>query len=125
MILKRAFKFKLKPTSMQVTLFLQFAGARRWAFNWGLDIRQKAFEATVKGPSYFDQNKELTSLKEKDETCWLQGIHSQVLQQSLKDLDSAFKNFFRRVKNDRDYNSAIVIKAAGMSALKASVELPS
>jgi putative transposase len=32
------------------------------------------------------------------ETAWLGEIHSQVLQQSLKDLDSAYRHFFLRVK---------------------------
>ena len=98
MIVKRAFKFKLKPTELQRADCLRFAGARRFIFNRGLDQRQKAFEATGKSPSYFDQNKELTFLKETTETSWLKEIHSQVLQQGLKDLDRAFQNFFRRVK---------------------------
>src|SRR3990167_11220415 len=98
MIVKRAFKFKLKPTELQRRDCLRFAGSRRFIFNRGLDQRQKAFEATGKSPSYFDQNKELTFLKETTETSWLKEIHSQVLQQGLKDLDRAFQNFFRRVK---------------------------
>ncbi len=97
MILKRAFKFKLKPTTWQTEMFLQFAGARRYVFNRGLDQRQKTYEATGKSPTYFEQNKELTGLKEIEETSWMSEIHSQVLQQGLKDLDRAFRNFFRRV----------------------------
>lgn len=97
-MIKRAFKFKLKPTLKQREKFLRFAGARRWVFNRGLDQRQKAFAVTGKSPSYFDQNKELTTLKEAPETTWLSEIHSQVLQQGLKDLDRAFQHFFRRVK---------------------------
>lgn len=98
MIVKRAFKFKLKPTLVERDKFLQFAGARRFVFNRGLDQRKKAFEATGKSPSHFEQNKELALLKEAPETCWMNDIHSQVLQQGLKDLDRAFQNFFRRVK---------------------------
>lgn len=98
MIVKRAFKFKLKPTELQRADCLRFAGGRRFIFNRGLDQRQKAFEARGKSPSYFDQNKELTLLKEAKATSWLKEIHSQVLQQGLKDLDRAFQNFFRRVK---------------------------
>ena len=79
-------------------MFLQFAGARRFVFNRGLDQRQKAYESTGKSPSYFEQNKELTRLKDLPETAWLNEIHSQVLQQGLKDLDRAFQNFFLRVK---------------------------
>jgi putative transposase len=40
----------------------------------------------------------LTHLKKSKEYEWLNDIHSQVLQQALKDLDSAFKNFFRKLK---------------------------
>jgi putative transposase len=98
MIIKRAFKFKLKPISSQRDQFLQFAGARRYVFNRGLDQRKKAFEATGKSPSYFDQNKELTFLKEQPETSWLKDIHSQIPQQGLKDLERAFQNFFGRIK---------------------------
>src|SRR5271166_6084861 len=98
MIVKRAFKFKLNPTASQRGTFQRFAGARRWIFNRGLDQRQKAYETSGKSPPYFAQNIELTSLKELPETSWLSEIHSQVLQQGLKDLDRAFDNFFRRVK---------------------------
>ena len=98
MIVKRAFKFKPKPTELQKMGCLRFAGARRFVYNRGLDQRKKAFETTGKSQSYFDQNKELTLLKEGAEMPWLKEIHSQVLQQGLKDLDRAFQNFFRRVK---------------------------
>ena len=97
-MIKRAYKFKLKLTAAQREKFFRFAGARRWVFNRGLDQRRKAFETTGKSPSYFEQNKELTTLKEAPETAWLDDIHSQVLQQGLKDLDRAYLNFFRRIK---------------------------
>ena len=98
MIIKRAYKFKLKPNPQQTTHFLQFAGARRYIYNRGLDQRQKVYEATGKTLSYFEQNNELPLLKEQEETAWLSDIHSQVLQQSLKDLDRGFTNFFTRIK---------------------------
>ena len=101
MIINRAYKFKLKPNGGHLTKFLKFAGSGRYIFNYGLDQRKKAYEATGKSPSYFDQNKELTHLKEQPATAWLNDIHSQVLQQSLKDLDRAFTHFFRRIKQGK------------------------
>ncbi len=98
MIINRGFKFKLKPTTLHRKKFLCFAGAARWVFNHGLHQKKTAFEATGKSPSYFEQNKELTVLKEQPETSWLEEIHSQVLQQKLKDLDRSFQHFFRRAK---------------------------
>jgi len=101
MIIKRAFKFKLKPTKTQAEIFLRFAGAKRWIFNRGLSERKQAFETTGKTLTYFEQNNELTSLKIKPDTSWLSEVHSQVLQQGLKDLDRAFQNFFRRTKTGK------------------------
>ena len=98
MIAKRGYKFKLKPKANHLNLFLQFAGAVRWVFNRGLDQKKTSFEKTGKSPSYFEQNKELTLLKQQPETAWLTDIHSQVLQQGLKNLDRAFENFFRKGK---------------------------
>lgn len=98
MIIRRAFKFKLEPTLLQREQFFRFAGARRFVFNRGLDQRKKSYEVKGKSLSYFEQNKELTTLKEDPPTSWLKEMHSQVLQQGLKDLDRAFQNFFRRVK---------------------------
>jgi putative transposase len=98
MIVKRAFRYRLKPDSEQIASFLRFAGARRFVFNRGLEQRTKAYQKEGKSISYFEQNIELTRLKEHPETAWLKEIHSQVLQQGLKDLDRAFQNFFRRVR---------------------------
>lgn len=97
-MIKRGFKFKLKPTTPIREKFLRFAGAARFVFNRGLHQKQTTFETTGKSPSYFEQNKELTLLKAQPETIWLEEIHSQVLQQKLKDLDRSFQHFFRRVK---------------------------
>jgi putative transposase len=96
MIKRRTFKYRLKPTTSQREKFLQFAGARRWIFNHGLAQRKKAYE-TGKKLSYYEQNNELVHLKE--EFPWLKDIHSQVPQQALKDLNSAYQHFFRRVRN--------------------------
>lgn len=97
MILRKGYRFRLLPTQIQLISFVNFAGACRYIFNYGLDRRKKAYEEG-KSLRYFDQNKELTHFKGEDETSWLREIHSQILQQALKDLDQAFKHFFRRVK---------------------------
>jgi len=99
MIIKKTFKYRLKPNRIQETCFYQFAGACRWLYNFALEKKKKVFEAEKKRLSYFDLNNLLPSLKREEETLWLKDVHSQVLQQSLKDLHRAFENFFRRVKS--------------------------
>ncbi len=99
MILKKCFKFRLRPNKKQANLFAQFAGACRWIYNRGLAKRKEVWENAKVSLSVYDQNRELTQLKQEEETQWLQTIHSQVLQQALGDLELTYQAFFRRVKS--------------------------
>ena len=99
MIKRRAFKFRIKSAKKHREKFQQFAGAGRWIVNRGLELRTKAYQENGKTITYYEQNDELVALKE--EFPWLQEIHSQVLQQALKNLDRAFKNFFRNIKQGK------------------------
>jgi putative transposase len=99
MIKRRAFKFRIKSSEKHREKFQQFAGAARWIANRGLELRTKAYKENGKTLTYYEQNNELVALKE--EFPWLQDIHSQVLQQSLRNLDRAFQNFFRNIKQGK------------------------
>lgn len=99
MIVKKTFKFRLSPNSTQRELFAQFAGACRWVYNRGLAERNERWKNESKSLSLYTQNNELVTLKKEEETSWLKDMHSQILQQALADLASAFDHFFRRVKN--------------------------
>ncbi len=101
MLLKKGFKYRLDPTDKQSQLFAQFAGACRFLYNRGLEQRKTAYEKEGKSVKYFEQNNELVSLKKQEATLWLKDVHSQVLQQSLKNLDTAFQNFFQNVKTGK------------------------
>ena len=97
MIFNKTYKYLLMPIQAQRHLFTRFAGASRWMFNHGLERKNKAYEEGGKTLSYYDLNNELPLLKKNENTAWLNEVHSQVLQQSLKDVDSSFQHFFRRV----------------------------
>jgi len=96
MIVRKSFQFRLKPKAADRHHLANFSGSCRYIYNWGLEQRKKTFESEGKGLSYYDQNVLLTKLKKELE--WLKQPHSQILQQSLNDLDMAFKHFFRRIK---------------------------
>ena len=98
MIIRKTFRCRLEPNACQRRLFARFAGCCRFIFNHGLAARMEAYKQGGKTLSYADQCRDLTRLKKAGETAWLGEIHSQVLQQSLKDLDSAYRHFFLRVK---------------------------
>lgn len=98
MIVQKTFRYRLEPTSEERQLFARFAGCCRFVFNQALAARKASYEQDGKALSFADQCKTLTELKKAEGTVWLGEIHSQVLQQTLKDLDAAYQHFFRRVK---------------------------
>ncbi len=79
-------------------MFARFAGCCRYVFNLALAARKLAYEQAAKTLSFVDQCRILTEWKKAEGTPWLAAVHSQVLQQALKDLDAAYQHFFRRVK---------------------------
>ena len=96
MKIKKAFRYKLRPTTEQEQHFWQFAGAARWVWNEMLAERKRIYEETGKGVSPYEQMRRLTTLKREPDTGWLRSIHSQVLQEPIKQLAQAFVNFFEK-----------------------------
>jgi putative transposase len=94
MLIQKAFKYELIPEAAMRRAFSRFAGAKRFVWNKALDVQQKRYAAGEKHLRYFDLNNLLPAWKR--ENPWMREAHSQVLQQSLKDLDRAFKNFFEK-----------------------------
>ena len=50
MLVQRAYKTELDLNNRQVTACRQHAGAARWAYNWGLRIKQERYTASRKVP---------------------------------------------------------------------------
>ncbi|MEG0297832.1 MAG: IS200/IS605 family element RNA-guided endonuclease TnpB [Clostridium sp.] len=89
----KAYKYRIYPTKEQEILITKNLGCTRFVFNHFLDLRIKTYENESKSLSYNDNAKALTLLKK--ELTWLKEADSVSLQQTLKDLDRAYTNFFR------------------------------
>ena len=98
----RAFKVELDPTNKQRTALVRHAGAARWAFNWGLRQKQEARAKGEKYPTAVDLHRELNALKlvpkEAGGVPWMYDVSKCAPQEALRNLDAAFKHFFRRCK---------------------------
>ena len=92
-----SYKFRLCPNAAQRNLIQRTFGCARFVYNHFLAERIAQYREAGKAPTRFQQDKELTALKQKLE--WLQEPDKCALQNALKYLDAAYKNFFRRVKN--------------------------
>ncbi|ASJ76275.1 RNA-guided endonuclease InsQ/TnpB family protein [Granulosicoccus antarcticus] len=92
----QAFKFELRPNGEQTRQLWQFAGCSRFVYNKALALQQENHKAELKYISYVQMCKSLTTWRKDRDTLWLQLAPAQTLQQSLKDLDRAYQNFFSK-----------------------------
>ena len=87
------YRYRLYPTAEQEAALTRWAGCARTIWNAGLEQRLAAWRICRRTLRYEDQGG--TDLSEaKHALPWLAEAHSDVLQQSLRDLDRAFNNFF-------------------------------
>lgn len=94
MLIRKAFKFRIYPNQAQSsTLDAQFDHAR-FVYNHYLAAREGYYLDTGATLSYADCNLDLTDLKKRPGYEWLKEADSQVLQESLRNLDAAYRNFF-------------------------------
>ncbi|HBU8329903.1 MULTISPECIES: RNA-guided endonuclease InsQ/TnpB family protein [Klebsiella] len=92
----QAFKFQLRPNGQQERDMRRFAGACRFVFNRALALQNENHEAGNKYISYTKMASWLIEWKSHPDTQWLKDAPSQPLQQSLKDLERGYKNFFQK-----------------------------
>jgi len=110
----KAFRYRIYPTDEQEAFFRQIAGCRRFVYNWALTERRAAWAAvkaakkaanapaqagasaqasSARSLSYIDQQNRLPALKAGHP--FLRDVPSHCLQAALRDLESAYKAFFK------------------------------
>ena len=66
--IKYTYKFRLYPTDDQIELLNKHFGSVRFVYNYFLNQRKEEYLNNKKSLNYYDQAKELTQLKKKEET---------------------------------------------------------
>lgn len=96
MIIRRSYYFQLKPSASQRTQLSRFAGCCRMVWNKGLELQKKQLDQQKGLLTYTEECAELVGWKKQFP--FLQEVHSQPLQQALKNLDRAVKDGLSKVK---------------------------
>lgn len=89
--MNKSFKVRVYPNKEQQILLEKTFGANRFVYNYFLNLKSKLYEFYKIRLSYNNSSKVMTELK-KTKT-WLTDVDSVSLQQTLRDLDSAYQNF--------------------------------
>jgi putative transposase len=93
MLVDRAYKAELDLNNVQRTTCLRHAGTARFTYNWGLQRKKESYQATGRSPTAIDLHRELNRLKRTDFP-WMYEVSKCAPQESLRDLDRAYRNFF-------------------------------
>ena len=95
----KGYKFRLYPTKNQEKYLAKCFGCNRFVYNHFLRLITDTYAESKKDLKYTDTAKLLTLLKKDEQYSWLTEVNSQSLQQTLKDLESAFVRFFKKLGN--------------------------
>ena len=99
MLRLQALKFELMPNGGQRRAMRRFAGACRFVFNKALALQKERYTQGEKKLDYAGLCKQLTTWRNGPRTPWLKAAPVHPLQQTLKDLERAYTNFFAKRAN--------------------------
>ena len=97
MKINKAYRYELKPNVQQRMLLAKHAGAARFTFNWGLQKRIDLYNQEKKSTNAIEQHRQLNSLKAA-EFPWMYELSKCAPQEALRDLDKAFRHFYRGIQ---------------------------
>ncbi|GAA2093899.1 RNA-guided endonuclease TnpB family protein [Kitasatospora saccharophila] len=101
------YSFRVYPTTGQRATLARTFGCARVVYNDALRAREDARAAGLPSPRAGELSKALiTGAKRTPERVWLGEVSAVVLQQSLRDLDTAYRNFFDGLKGKRPRTGA-------------------
>lgn len=91
--MERAYKFRAYPNERQKQLLAKTFGCSRFVYNHYLAKRIELYKNAKESLTYNKTCADLTNLK--NELVWLKEVDKFALQNSLRDLDNAYKKFFK------------------------------
>ena len=84
------------PTKEQELLMLKAIGCSRFVYNWALNRCNELYKQDVKY-NMSDIRKEFTQLKKQEDFRWLNDVSNTTMVESMRNLDKAFKSFFKKI----------------------------
>ncbi|MEA5535794.1 RNA-guided endonuclease TnpB family protein [Crocosphaera sp. XPORK-15E] len=99
--MKQRYRYRIYPTNQQKWHLAKLFGCCRVVFNDALAHCQQEYREGNKKPDSKQLSSRLTELKKTEEKIWLGDVSAVPLQQTLRDLEQAYSNFFKSCKGER------------------------
>lgn len=94
--MKKGIRFRIYPNKEQKNLIDRTFGCTRFIYNQGFAYRIEQYKHGGKA-TFAATSTMLTSMKQQEQYAFLKEVDSMALQQSLRDLDRAYQNFFKKL----------------------------
>ena len=91
----KGYRAELQLNNVQTTACYKHAGAARYAYNWGLEQKKRAYANGEKTPTAIDLHRQLVVLKQGP-LSWLYEVSKWAPQEALRNLDRAYDNYFKK-----------------------------
>ena len=94
-LIYKAYKFRIYPNAEQRELLAKHFGCCRFVYNHFLEERNRAYKEEKKYIGYVETANTVAQMKKTEEYGWLKEVYSHALQAALRNLDTAYRNFFK------------------------------
>lgn len=91
--MEKGYRFRIYPNKKQQVILAKTFGCKRYVYNYFLERKITLYKEEGKSLSFNACSKELTALRKEFD--WLSEIDRSALQNTLKDLDTAFNRFYK------------------------------
>lgn len=130
--INRGMKYRIYPTKEQEIQIIKNFGCKRFVFNHFLNLRKIEYKTNKKTVSYKDMCSILTDLKKNPDYSWLKEADSNSLQQVLRDLQTAYDRFFKKLggypcfksKHDHEQKYRTQMTNGNIKVLGNRIQLP-
>jgi len=95
------YNYRLDPRPRHRIAFGKAFGCARVVFNDALAVREAAYEVGLPYVTDAELSARLTAAKKTPERAWLGEVSAVVLQNALRDLNAAYRNFFASLTGER------------------------
>ena len=100
---QKSYKIRCYPTPTQQRQLTHHFGVARWTYNTSLHCIQDSWHWFNRSENWISCSRAITELKKDPDYAWLNDVSADVIIQSLRNLETAFDNFFKKQANYPKY----------------------
>ena len=122
MLQNYTYKFRLYPNELDKELLSKHFGCCRFVYNYFLDNTKKVYEETKQHNNYYKNCELLKGLKKQEDYIWLYEINAQSLQITLRNLDTSFNRFFKKISGFPKFHKKSNTQSFGLTNQSFKIE---